>query len=109
MISVEALGQFPKYITKSENGHVFNSQSVGKSFERGASGVYRRREGATHRNSMVGSNRHLEVGHVVSDQRRLDCLKCWWSPVPGAVCSPFLEGGSQGRGSLCHGYSSVLM
>ena len=32
MISVEVLGQFPKYIAKSENSHVFNSQSVGKSF-----------------------------------------------------------------------------
>ena len=70
--------------------------------------MYRWREGATHRNSMVSSNRHLEVGHVVSDQRRLDCFKCCWSPVPGTVCSPFLEGGSQGRGSFCHGYSPVL-
>ena len=70
--------------------------------------MYRWREGAMHRNSMVSSNRRVEVGHVVSAQRRLDCFKCCWSPVPGTVFSPFLEGGSQGRGSLHHGCSPVL-
>ena len=33
MISVKVLGQFPKYIAKSENSHLFNSQSVRKSLK----------------------------------------------------------------------------
>ena len=45
-----------------------NRQPVGKSF-------YRRREGATCRNSTVSSGRHLETGHRWSDQHHLDCFK----------------------------------
>ena len=43
-------------------------QLVGKSF-------YRLREGATCRNSTVGSDSHLEIGHQWSHQCHLDCFK----------------------------------
>ena len=44
-----------------------------------------------------------------SDQCHLDCCKYNQSSVPGSVCSNFFEASSQNCGSLCHGYSLVIM
>ena len=41
----------------------------------GGKSFYRRREGATCRNSTVSSDSHLELGHWWSDQRHLDCFR----------------------------------
>ena len=55
------------------------------------------------------SDGHLEIGHWWSDQCHLDCFKYSESSVPGSVCSHFLEASSRNCGSLCHGYSLVIM
>ena len=52
----------------SKGRFLHRSQSGGKSF-------YRRREGASCRDSTVGSDGHLEIGHWCSDQRHLGCFK----------------------------------
>ena len=44
-----------------------------------------------------------------SDLHCLDCFKYSSSPVPGSVCSHFLEASSWNSGSLSHGYSLVIM
>ena len=44
-----------------------------------------------------------------SDQRHLDCFKYSYSSVPRSVYFYFLETNSQNCGSLCHGYSLVIL
>ena len=83
--------------------------SAGKSFSRGVSGVYRQRKGALCRNSTVCSDSHLDIGRQWSDQRHRDCFRYGESSVPGSVCSHFPEASSRNCGSLCHGYSLVVV
>ena len=69
----------------------------------------RGREETTCRNSTVSSDSHLETGHQWSDQCHFDCFKYGRSSVPGLVCTHFLEANFHNFGSLCHGYSLVIM
>ena len=75
----------------------------------GGKSFYRRREGAPCRTSTGSSDRHLETGHRWSDQRPLDGFQYSESSVPGSVCSHFVEASSRNCGSLCHGYSLVIV
>ena len=45
----------------------------------------------------------------LTNQRPLDCFRYRSSSVPGSVCSHFFAASSQNCGSLCHGYSLVIM
>ena len=81
--------------------HLQPQQSGVKSF-------YRLREGTTCRNSMVGSNSHLETGYQWPHQGHLDGFKYSYSLVPGSVCFHFFEANSGNYGSLCHGYSLLI-
>ena len=78
-------------------------------WQSGVKSFYRLREGATCRNSTVGSNSLLETGHQRSHQRHLDCFKCSLSLVAGSVCFHFFEASSGNCGSSCHGYSLFIM
>ena len=81
-------------LTLSKGGKIFTEQHLrisqlpllirDRRFWRGASGVYKPREGATCRNSTVSSNRHPEIGRAVSDQRHLFLLFvfCFLGPHP---------------------------
>ena len=62
--------------------------------------------GAACRKSTDSSERHLETGHLWSDQHHVKY--CSFS-VPGSVWPHFFEAKSQNRGSSCHGCSLVIM
>ena len=55
------------------------------------------------------ADHHLQTGHHWSDQPILGCFKYSQSSVPGAICSHFFVVSSQNYGSLCPGYSLVIM
>ena len=75
----------------------------------GGQTFYRLRKRATCRNRTVSSNCHLEAGHRWFDQHHLDCFKYSQSAVPWLVCSRFSEANAWNCGSLCHGYSLLIM
>ena len=77
-------------------------QSGGKSF-------CRQREGANAETAQSALAVILKLIMRRCDQHHLDCFKYSQSSVPGLVCSHFLEASSQNCGSLCHGYSLVIM
>ena len=65
--------------------------------------------GGLHAEIAVSSDSHLQIGHGWSDQHHLDCFKYSQSAVPRLVCSRFSEANAWNCGSLCHGYSLLIM
>ena len=53
--------------------------------------LYRRREGATCRNSTVSSDSRPQTGPQGSDQHHLDCFQYSYPSAPESVCFHFLR------------------
>ena len=77
-------------------------QPGGKSF-------YRCREGLCAERAQAALTVILKLVTWSSDKHHLDCFKYSYSSVPELVCSHFSEASSWNCGSLCHGYSLVIM
>ena len=104
----EKFASFQRLGTKGVGRHLSKRQLLpppaGKQWARASIGGGR---GDMSQHSRLDS--HRETGHQLSDRCHSDSFQYSPSSAPGPVCSHFFEASSQNCGSLCNGYSLIIM